>query len=86
MTHKNFSIDLPLEEQIRENWGWENSFQRYLLDRDYQDMSFFTEMDPDDLIKLVRKMENFLQERGLSDYFISNFSKASVAFEALNDN
>ena len=80
------SIDLPLEMQFRENWGWEDSLQCYELDTEYQDMSYFTDMDPDDLIKLIRKMDNFLKERGLSDHFISNFSEASVAFEALNDN
>lgn len=76
----NRSIDLPLEDQFAENHGWEDSSQRYLLDQEYQDIDFFYSMDPDEFFHLIRKMDNFLRERGISDYFISNFGKANIAF------
>jgi hypothetical protein len=74
------SIDLPLEEQYKENWGWEDSYQRYELDQEFQDKEYFQDMDPDDLIHLVRKMDNFLRERGISDFFFEKlcFGKSSV--------
>lgn len=81
MTHKNFSIDLPLEEQFRENWGWEDSFQRYELDREFQDKEYFEAMEANDFIKLIRKLDNFLMERGLSEYFIRNYGLACQVFE-----
>ncbi|MBR4238305.1 MAG: hypothetical protein IKQ03_02695 [Prevotella sp.] len=78
---RNRSIDLPLEEQFAENHGWEDSYQRYQLDREFQDSDYFYEMDSDDFFHLIRKMDNFLRERGISEYFISNYAKACVAFE-----
>lgn len=43
-------------------------------------MDFFYNMDPEDFFHLIRKMDNFLRERGLSEYFISNYGKANIAF------
>lgn len=80
----NRSVDLPLEQQFRENWNWEDSWQRYELDNELQDLSYFTEMDGNDLIHLVRKMDNFFMERGISYTFIKNFEKACIAFNKLN--
>ncbi len=79
------SIDLPLEEQFRENWGWENSFQRLQLDREFQEKSYFTEMDPEELIFLVRHMDNFLMERGISYPFLRNYELACHAFSKLDE-
>lgn len=76
----NRSIDLPLEAQFAENFNWEDSFQRYELDQEYQDFDYFYSMDPDEFFHLIRKMDNFLRERGISEYFISNFGKANIAF------
>ena len=78
------SVDLPLEEQFRENWGWENSYQRYELDNDFQDIGYFYDMDPEDLCHLVRKMDNFMMERGISYVFIHNFYLAIKAFNELD--
>lgn len=77
------SVDLPLEEQYRENWGWEDSYQRYELDQEFQDMEYFEEMDPEELIRLVCKMENFLEERGISVFFMSNYFLACQKFSEL---
>lgn len=86
----NRSIDLPLEAQFAENHGWEDSYERYQLDREFQDIEYFYEMDPEEFFHLIRKMDNFLRERGISEYFISNYGKANVAFveieKRLNDN
>ena len=79
----NCSIDLPLEEQYKENWGWEDSRQRYELDCEFQDKMYFEDLDPEELINLVRKMDNFLMERGISDYFLRNFALASQVFDEL---
>lgn len=76
----NKSIDLPLEAQFAENHGWENSYQRYELDQEFQDIDYFYCMDPDEFFHLTRKMDNFLRERGISEYFISNYRNANVAF------
>lgn len=76
----NRSIDLPLEAQFAENFNWEDSFQRYELDQEFQDIDYFYSMDPDEFFHLIRKMDNFLRERGISEYFISNFGKANIAF------
>ena len=81
----NRSIDLPLEEQFRENWGWEDSSQRELVDCDFLDLSYFTSQDPDDLIRLVRKMDNFLRERGISECYLKNYYLAVRAFYALDE-
>lgn len=81
----NCSIDLPLEEQFGENWGWEDSFQRYELDREFKDNEYFEEMDSEDLIHMLRKMRYFLMERGISEYFIKNYEKACLAFNMLNE-
>ena len=78
------SIDLPLEEQYKENWGWEDSYQRYELDQLFLDKEYFQDMDPDDLIRLVRKMDNFLRERGISVCFGRNFVLASQVFSELD--
>lgn len=77
---RNKSIELPLDAQFRENWGWENSNQLLELDTEFQDMDYFYNMDPEDFFHLIRKMDNFLRERGLSEYFISNYGKANIAF------
>lgn len=77
------SSNLPEEKQFKENWGWENSFQRYEMDQEFQDKWYFECMEPNDLIKLVRKMENFFMERGISIYFMRNYLLASKVFEEL---
>ena len=79
------SIDLPLEEQYKENWGWENSYQRNEIDSKFLDKEYFQSMNANDLIHLVRKMENFLRERGLSDYFIRNYGLADQVFRELDE-
>lgn len=79
------SIDLPLEEQFRENWSWENSHQRYELDQEYQEKEYFQNMDPNDLCHLVRKMDNFLMERGISDCFYRNYYLAIQTFNELDE-
>lgn len=81
----NCSIDLPLEEQFGENRGWENSNQRYELDTMFQDKEYFQDMDPEDLCHLVRKMDNFLMERGLTYYFLNNYFLAIQAFKNLDE-
>lgn len=78
------SIDLPLEEQFKENWNWEDSYQRYELDQEIQDKEYFQNMDGDDFIHLIRKMDNFLMERGISCYFIKNYYLACIVFDEFN--
>ena len=47
-------------------------------------------MDPNDLVHLIRKMENFFRERGISDYFIRNYENRkytnSVGKKCRNNN
>ncbi len=80
----NKSIDLPREMQFGENWGWEESLQRYQLDREFQKKSYFTDMDPEDFLHLIRKLDNFLMERGISEYFIRNFALACEVFDEMD--
>ena len=70
--------------QFGENRGWENCSQFYVLDRDFQEKSYFSEMDPNEFIHLIRKMDNFLMERGISEYFIRNYAYACVVFDEMN--
>jgi len=77
------SIDLPREMQFGENWGWEDSFQRYQLDREFQEKSYFEDMDPEEFLHLIRKLDNFLMERGVSEYFIRNFALACQVFDEM---
>ena len=79
------SYDIPLEHQYRENWHWEDSFQRYELDNEFQEKSYFQNMDPEDLCRLVRKMDNFLVERGVSYRFIRNYYLAVKTFNELDN-
>lgn len=74
------SIDLPLEEQYGENRGWENSHQRYEIDCEFQDREYFRCMSFDELYHIVRHMDNFLMERGISEYFIRNHDYAVEEF------
>lgn len=77
------SINLPLEEQYGENQGWEESTQRFEIDSNFQDLDYFTSMDGNDLIKLIRKMENFLRERGISIYFFRNYGLIDQVFREM---
>ena len=81
MRERNKSIDLPLEMQFGENRKWEESFQRYQLDQDFQEKSYFAEMDADEFLHLIRKLDNFLMERGVSEYFIRNYALANQVYE-----
>jgi hypothetical protein len=78
------STILPLECQFGENWDWEDSLQCYELDSEFLDNEYFEDMDADDLIKMVRHMENFMMERGVNMYFFRNYAKADKAFEELD--
>lgn len=79
------SIELPPEKQFGENWNWENSSQQYELDTEFKDLEYFTNMDDNDLIYLIRKMENFLMERGISCCFMRNYALADEAFRKMCD-
>lgn len=80
----NCSIDLPLEEQFGENRGWEDSYQRYELDTMFLEKEYFQDMDLDDFLHLIRKLDNFLMERGISEYFIRNFALACKVFDEID--
>lgn len=77
------SIQIPQENRFGENWEWEDSGQCYELDTEFQDMRYFEEMDADELIYLIRKMDNFLRERGISHAFTDNYGKCCHAFHKL---
>ncbi len=77
----NFSIDIPLEEQYGENKGWENSVQRYELDSECQNKEYFEDMDFEDLLHVVRHTDNFIMERGVSEYMIHNHELAVEVFK-----
>lgn len=79
------SIILPLDNQLHENWGWEDSFEFYVLDYSFKDMEYFTKMNDEELIHLIRKMDNFMTERGISDSFMRNYALADEAFRKMND-
>ncbi len=79
------SIVLPLENQFHENWGWEESYQCYVLDYEFKTLEYFSNMDDEELIHLIRKMDNFLSERGISDCFMRNYALADEAFRKMND-
>lgn len=86
-TRQNFksSIVLPLDDQLHENWGWEESYQCYELDYEFKELEYFTKMDEEELIRLIRKMDNFLIERGISDCFMRNYALADTAFRKMCD-
>ncbi len=76
MNKKNLirSVEIKLEDQFRENWGWENSSQRYELDEECQSMEYFQSMDDEEQLYLSRKIENFFEERGVSTALARNFA------------
>ena len=80
MRELNASITLPLERQWGENHNWENSLQCHTLDSQYVEKEYFSDMDFDELVKLIRKMDNFFDERGISTYFFRNFALADQVF------
>lgn len=74
------SIELPLKEQYAENHGWENSYECYELDTEFRSLEHFLEMEENDLIRLIRKMDNFLEERGISTIFSRNYALVDRAY------
>lgn len=74
------SIELPLEEQYGENHGWENGSECYRYDTESVDKDHFEEMDFNELVRKVRKMENFMEERGVSVWFFRNYALADQVF------
>lgn len=76
---------LPLENQFHENWGWEDSYEFYKLDYEFKDLEYFTKMNDEELIHLIRKMDNFMTERGISDCFMRNYALADTAFRKMCD-
>lgn len=74
------SIDLPLKDQFRENWFWEDSAERRALDNDFWEEEDFRRMDFCELAHLLRKMDNFLKERGVSECFFRNHQLAAKVF------
>lgn len=79
------SIQLPPENRFGENWTWEDSEQCYELDHEFHSQYYFDDMDADDLCHLIRKMDNFLRERGISDHFIQNYGKCCHAFHKFDE-
>lgn len=80
-----YSTELPLNSQFPENWGWENSSQFYELDTEFQDKEYFQNIEPVDICHLVRKMDNFLMERGISYKFLRNYEHVLRAFNSLDE-
>ena len=81
---RTISIVLPLEEQYRENQGWEDSFLCHELDRECKKIDYFRKMNHEELILLIRKMDNFLMERGVGDCFCRNYALADQAFHEMD--
>ena len=75
------STELPLNFQYQENWGWEGYLQCYELDTEFKDKHYFQSMDPEDICRLVRKMDNFLMERGISYQFLRNYEHVLRAYQ-----
>lgn len=67
------SFFVPKENRFGENWTWEDSEQCYQLDTERQDKDYFDQMDGNEKIKVFRKMENFMMERGITQSFMRNY-------------
>lgn len=67
------SFWVPQENRFGENWDWEDSEQCYELDTKFQNKEYFEQMDGDEQIKVFRKMENFMMERGITQCFMRNY-------------
>lgn len=80
-----YSTELPLNSQFPENWGWENSAQFYELDTEFIDKDYFQNIEPVDICHLVRKMDKFLMERGISYKFLRNYEHVLRAFNSLDE-
>ncbi len=78
------SFWVPQENRFGENWDWEETTQCMELDTEFQDMGYFEQMDGDELCHLIRHMENFMMERGITMTFFRNYAKADQAFENLD--
>lgn len=74
MKHIVRSIERSQDKQWEENWSFECSNLGYELDTEFKDKTYFKKMDDSDKISLVRKMENFIEERGVSIIFLQNFA------------
>ena len=79
------SIDLPQESQFRENWEFETSEQCYDLDTDIKNMKYFRNMEDEDKGPLIRKMENFFEERGVHTTFARNYAMLSQALREMEE-
>ena len=68
------SLELPQDEQWGENWEFECSRECYELDTELMDKYYFDQMDDEEKWRLIRKMENFIEERGVSVPFARNYA------------
>lgn len=80
-----FSIKLPVEERYGENKKWEDSHECYELDTEFLNLYDFTSKSRRELIGLIRHCDNFLSERGISDWFMRNYALIDQAFRQKND-
>ena len=85
MKHLTRSVELPQDNQWGENWEWETSYQCYEVDAEFKDKSYFEQMDDEEKICLIRKMENFIEERGVSIAFARNYAKLDHVFHGLDE-
>ncbi len=79
------SLELPQDEQWGENWKFECSRQCYELDTEFKDKYYFDQMDDEEKLCLIRKMENFIEERGVSVSFARNFALLDQACREIDE-
>lgn len=78
---RNGSMPIAPEMRYGENFKWEDSGEFYEMDREFSDDYYYSQLDFDSLLKLIRHMDNFICEHGISDYFLRNFEKCASEFK-----
>lgn len=78
------STIIPVDKRFEENRKWEEGQEFYMLDSGSIDKSHFDSMGFDDICLLIRHMENFLMEHGISQQFMRNYATVDAIFNELD--
>lgn len=85
MKHLVRSIELPQDMQWGENWEFECGHLCHELDTEFKNKYYFDQMDDEEKLSLIRKMENFVEERGVNVQFIRNYALLDQSCRELDE-
>lgn len=78
------STIIPVDKRFEENRKWEEGQEFYMLDSGSIDKSHFDSMSFNDIFLLIRHMENFLMEHGISLHFMRYYATVDAIFNELD--